>query len=171
MKPPTPDDEHRRIREAAFRLLAVRARSAQELSRRLVRKGFAAELSNKVIGDLQADGYQSDEAFARQYAQEKRAQDWAPARVGRELRARGIAASLADRVVRELYAGDDLAEAVLPRALKRWRSTAGLPTETRRRRLTGYLQRRGYDWPTIKAVMSAAERGDELGDREGTGLA
>ena len=160
MKPPAPDDESRPIREAAFRLLAVRARSAQELRQRLARKGFVAELSEPVIAGLQADGYQSDEAFARQYAHEKRTQGWAPVRVGRELRARGIAASLADRVVGELYAGDDLVESVLPRALKRWQGTAGLPKQTRRRRLTGYLQRRGYNWETIRAVLQSAEQAE-----------
>ena len=169
MKPPAPDDESRSIREAAFRLLAVRARTAEELRRRLAGKGFAADLAETVIADLQADGYQSDEDFARQYAQEKRTRaGWAPARVRRELRAKGVQAELAAEVVANLFAGEDLAAGILPRVLRRWQSSQGLPLETRRRRLSGYLQRRGYDWPTIKAVLTAAARADEHGVQEGS---
>lgn len=141
-------------REAAFRLLAVRARSAGELRQRLRQKRFSPELVDQVIVELQAKGYQSDEDFARQYAREKWASSgWGPARVRQELRAKGIAPELADQVLNETYADADLVEAVLPFAQKRWQSTEGLPPETRRRRLTGFLQRRGYDWDTINRVL------------------
>ncbi len=148
------DDEGQRAREAAFRLLAVRARSASELRQRLRQKRFAPELLDRVIADLQAKGYQSDEEFARLYAREKwNNSGWGPARVRRELRAKGIAPELADQVVDETYAAADLVEAVLPFAQKRWRSTEGLPLETRRRRVVSFLQRRGYDWGTIQQVL------------------
>lgn len=32
--------------------------------------------------------------------------------------------------------------------------TAGLPIEARRRRLVGWLQRRGHDWETITRVLA-----------------
>jgi regulatory protein len=148
------DDNDQRAREAAFRLLAVRARSASELRQRLRQKRFAPELVDNVIADLQAKGYQSDEEFARLYAREKwNNSGWGPARVRRELRAKGIAPELTDQVVDETYADADLADAILSLAQKRWRSTEGLPLEARRRRLTGFLQRRGYGWETIRQVM------------------
>lgn len=148
------DDEGQRAREAAFRLLAVRARSARELQQRLRQKRFPPKIINQVIDDLQAKGYQSDEDFARQYAREKWSNSgWGPARVRRELRAKGIAPELTDQVVGETYADVDLAEAVLLLAQKRWLSTEGLPTETRRRRLVSFLQRRGYHWETINRVL------------------
>ena len=157
--PSSSEAERRRIREAAIRLLAVRARSAKELDRRLNRKGFPAEQVERVVADLQAKGYQSDESFAKQYAEEKRTRSgWAPARVRRELRARGITAGLIDKVVTETYQEHDLAAEVLPKALRRWRSSKGLSLEARRRRLTGYLQRRGYDWETIRSVLKSTEQ-------------
>ncbi len=161
MEPTSPEDDRRRIREAAIRLLAVRARSAEELRRRLILKRFPAEQVERVVADLQAKGYQSDEAFARQYAEEKRTlSGWAPARLKRELRARGIAAGLIDKIVTETYQELDLAAEVLPRALSRWRSSKELSLEKRRRRLTGYLQRRGYDWETIRSVLKSAEQAE-----------
>ena len=148
------DDESQRAREAAFRLLAVRARSARELQQRLRQKRFPPKIIDRVIADLQAKGYQSDDEFARLYAREKwNNSGWGPARVRRELRAKGIAPELTDQVVGETYTDVDLAEAVLPFAQKRWRSTEGLPTDTRRRRLVSFLQRRGYHWETINRVL------------------
>ncbi len=153
------DDEGQRAREAAFRLLAVRARSASELRQRLRQKRFEPELIDRVIAYLQDKGYQSDEEFARLYAREKwNNSGWGPARVSRELRAKGIAPELTDQVADETYADADLVEAILPFAQKRWRSTEGLPAETRRRRLVGFLQRRGYDWETINRVLDRVRK-------------
>ncbi len=148
------EEEVQRAREAAFRLLAVRARSAGELRSRLRRKDFAGEIVEEVIADLQSKGYQSDEEFARQYAREKwEGSGWGPRRMHRALAEKGIAAALREQVVEETYGDADLVAAIIPMARKRWRSTQGLPEETRRRRLTGFLQRRGYDWGTIRQVM------------------
>ena len=158
-QPPVSDDEGQRAREAAFRLLAVRARSARELQQRLRQKRFPPKIIDQVIDDLQSKGYQSDEEFARLYAREKwNNSGWGPARVRRELRAKGIAPELTDQVVGETYADVNLAEAILPFAQKRWRSTEGLPTETRRRRLVSFLQRRGYHWDTISRVLERVEK-------------
>ena len=153
------DDEGQRAREAAFRLLAVRARSARELQQRLRQKRFPQKIIDQVIDDFQAKGYQSDEEFARLYAREKwNNSGWGPARVRRELRAKGIAPELTDQVVDETYADADLIEALLPLAQKRWLSTEGLPTETRRRRLVSFLQRRGYHWDAINRVLDRVEK-------------
>jgi len=154
------DDPRQKVRDAAFRLLAVRARSAGELRQRLRQKGFGADLIEATIADFQAKGYQSDAEFARLFANEKWSNaGWGPARVRRELAAKGIAPGLIEQVVGETYGDVDLAAAILPLARKRWRSTEGLPLDKRRQRLAGFLQRRGYDWGTIRQVMEQVENG------------
>ena len=154
-----PDPAHyQKAREAAFRLLAYRARSAQELSQRLRQKGFHPSIIDQVLTDLQAGGYQSDLEFARQYVSEKwSASGWGPSRIGQGLRQKGIEAELARQVLDELFRDRDLVGGLLPLARKRWRLTSDLPLEVRRRRLIGYLQRRGYDWETIGQVIGSME--------------
>ncbi len=147
-------DQRQKVREAAFRLLAVRARSARELRQRLRQKSFSPDLIDETLLDFQAKGYQSDAQFARLFAGEKWTNSgWGPSRVRRELGAKGIARDLIDQVVGETYGEVDLVAGILPLARKRWRSTAGLPHDKRRNRLTGFLQRRGYDWETIGRVL------------------
>ena len=154
-----PDHTQRqKVRDAAFRLLAVRARSARELRQRLRQKSFPPDLIDETLLDFQAKGYQSDTQFARLFASAKWTNSgWGPSRVRRELGARGIAPELIELVVGETYGEVDLVAGVLPLARKRWRSTAGLPQDKRRNRLTGFLQRRGYDWETIGRVLEQLE--------------
>ena len=151
-------DPRQRVRDAAFRLLAVRARSARELRQRLRQKSFPPDLIDETLLDFQAKGYQSDEQFARLFTTSKWSNSgWGPSRVRRELGAKGIAPDLIELVVGETYGEVDLVAGVLPLARKRWRSTAGLPQDKRRNRLTGFLQRRGYDWETIGRVLEQLE--------------
>ena len=154
-----PDHTQRqKVRDAAFLLLAVRARSARELVQRLIQKSFSPDLIDETLLDFQAKGYQSDEQFARLFADAKWSHSgWGPSRVRRELGARGIAPDLIDLVVGETYGEVDLVAGILPLARKRWRSTANLPMVKRRNRLTGFLQRRGYDWETIGRVLEQLE--------------
>ena len=159
---PVAGDDRQRVRDAAFRLLAVRARSAKELRDRLKQKSFSPGLIDETLADFQAKGYQSDEEFARLFANEKWTRSgWGPSRVRRELGARGIAPELIDRVVGVTFGEVDLIAGIMPLAQKRWRSTAGLPLDKRRNRLTGFLQRRGYDWGTISQVLSKIIAGPE----------
>jgi len=67
----TSGDERTKVREAALRLLAVRARSAGELSDHLRRKGFREESTAAVIASLSEVGLVDDEAFAIAWVDEK----------------------------------------------------------------------------------------------------
>jgi SOS response regulatory protein OraA/RecX len=149
------EKEVQRIREAAFRLLAIRAHSAGELKTRLTQKKFPAEQIELVIADLQEKGYQSDEEFARLFTREKwTSSGWGPGRVRQALAQKGVAPPVCDQILEEVYGDVDLIEGLLPLARKRWRTTDGLDNNTRRRRLAGFLQRRGYNWDTIQRVIT-----------------
>lgn len=157
---PEAEKEVQRIREAAFRLLAIRARSARELKTRLSQKKFPTEQIDLVIADLQAKGYQSDEEFARLFTREKwTSSGWGPGRARQALGQKGVAPHICDQILDEIYGEIDLIEGLLPLAKKRWRATEGLDNDTRKRRMTGFLQRRGYNWDTIQRVIMKVSEG------------
>ncbi|MFC1480699.1 regulatory protein RecX [Candidatus Neomarinimicrobiota bacterium] len=148
-------DARQRVRDAAFRLLGVRARSASELRERLQQKKLPDELIEETLTDFQQKGYQSDEEFARLFAREKFVNAvWGPKRVAQELRSKGIDADLAAQVLSEYNNQGTLLERIFPIAEKRWASTAKLPYQKRRQRLTGFLQRRGYDWQIVEQIFN-----------------
>lgn len=158
--------DRQKARDAAFRLLAVRPRSRKELDTRLRRKGFPRELIDDTLNDFAQQGYQSDEEFARLYAQEKwRRRGWGPNRLKMELAARGIAPDLIEHTIADTVGDADLVSALLPLARKRWLASAGLPDAKRKQRLIGFLQRRGHGWDVIGPILSElarSARNDEL---------
>src|SRR3989442_3076700 len=98
---------------AAFELLAMKAWSARELSRRLRRRGASAEIARGVVDELQTRGYVDDEAFARFWA-ETRAR-------GRQVGSRRLRQELSQKGIPRAVAGLSVAAALVSGAqAQRW---------------------------------------------------
>ena len=128
---------------AAARLLAARARTREDLRRRLAPR-FPPAAVQQALDHLQAIGAIDDEAFARRWL-ELHAQDRALSRqalISGLVRA-GIPAPHAKRLVAALAPADEAAGAlaVAEAAATRYRR---LPPDVAARRLWSYLARRGF---------------------------
>lgn len=194
--------------DKALDLLAVRARSAGELRRRLARPrpatrrpprgsaphgsaphGSAPRGSTRsgkapasppeavpphdlewVIERLTAQGYLDDAQFARQFARarivgggvsRRRLQDELYRRgVGREIAAEAIDHTLDDAQLDEY-------QAARAAARKRVRSLGALEPQVLRRRLYGFLARRGYEPDVVHRVMREVLAGGEEPEETG----
>ncbi len=139
---------------SGLRSLERRAHARQELQRKLERKGHTPEAVAAAIGRLERLGLLDDEAFALQYATTRSARGRGPVRLRHDLRSLGIADDTIARSVAAIPADEDdpLAQ---PRALaiKRAGQLGGLPRETRRRRLSAYLARRGFSGSDARKVI------------------
>lgn len=163
-------------RDAAFRLLSSRARTEQEIRRRLRKKGFAGEVVEEVVAWLLERDFLDDEGFCRTYVEERiRRRPRGRFALVQELRKRGVDRGLAERAVEEAMERVGVDEAELARAAARgWLEkqsredrrnlAAGEPADavkTLRRRLYGYLERRGFSRSlsrrTLEAVVSALD--------------
>ena len=148
------EDERARATEAAWALLAYRARTRSELRQRLLRKGYGVEAVDAVLERLTALGYLDDAAFARALVS---ARQRGPSARGSfalraELRRRGVQGAIAEDSV---ALADDSA-AVQTAAAKRARALSGLPYPDFRRRLFAFLQRRGFDRELAQSAVVAA---------------
>ena len=141
--------------DRALNLLAFRARSSRELSRRLKEKGASAECIEQVITKLRDAGLVDDADFARQVARSKVSGGASKRRVQQELFKRGVERDVADEAVTEVLADENVdMVAVAERvARKRLPSLASADPQSRRRRLYAFLARRGHDSETIRTVM------------------
>ena len=141
--------------DRALNLLAFRARSSRELSRRLKEKGAPAECIEQVITKLRDAGLVDDADFARQVARSKVSGGASKRRVQQELFKRGVERDVADEAVSEVLADENVdMVAVAERvARKRLPSLASADPQSRRRRLYAFLARRGHDSETIRTVM------------------
>jgi len=145
--------------DRALNMLALRARSSSELARSLVRKGEEKAHVDWAIARLLEQGLLDDAAFARALTRSrvvggKRSRR----RVEQELARKGVARSVAGEAISDVFEEEavDQRAIVEEAARKKLRSLAGLEPAVQRRRLYGFLARRGYDLDDIRAAIEAA---------------
>jgi len=144
--------------DRALNMLSFRARSVTELRNGLLRKGEPADQIEAAINRLIELRLLDDAAFARQFVRMKILGPGASRiRIAQELRRKGVAGELADRALEELKEeeGVDAAATIHRVAEKKWKSLSKLDGFTRRRRLYGFLARRGFNPDEIRAAMNA----------------
>jgi len=180
-----PNDRHHllnadadvRVRDAALNFLSFRARTRSELRRKLRDKGFRPARIDPCLDLLEEKGFLDDAAVAAAFVRDRlNHRPRGPARLSTELRAKGVngdlAKSVVDQVMEEQEVSElDLALQVAEGWLKRQgpavRTALGGPSrdpgrEKARRRLYGYLTRRGFRGDALRAGM---ERAGELAGR------
>jgi regulatory protein len=143
--------------DRALNVLAFRARSTTELSRALVRKGSDPMHVADAITRLVEQGLVDDAAFARAFARAKVVgSSHSKRRVQQELQRKGVARDVASEAIGEVFEGEAIDElALIEKAARRKLSTlSALEPAVRRRRLYGFLMRRGFDTGDIQRVMS-----------------
>jgi regulatory protein len=149
---------------AAVRLLAARPQSVQEIIRRLRQKKLPPRAVTEAVGRLEAKGLLDDEEFARSFARARAERGYGPARIRADLAARGVDRRVAEVAAAEVGAGNEAERVARLEALARKRAAqlAGLEPEVRKRRLTGYLLRRGYAGGQVLQVVDRLARDRSL---------
>ena len=138
----------RRAKEKALWLISYRSHSKKEL-RDKIRRTCDAEAADKAVERMEELGLVNDEDFARRYAEQllygkrlsKRAAFY-------ELRRKGIDQATAEEALAELDV--DVHEQIRALIEKKYRN---INDEKIRRRAVAALQRLGYGWEDIKAVL------------------
>ncbi len=146
----------RRAREKALYLLEHRSHSKRELTEKIARTAASREAAQAAADRLEEIGLIDDKAFAESYARElflrKR---FGALRVRQELSRKGIDRELIDQVMApylEEDTGEENIALVLAKRYPLWRED-----EKVRRRAVAALQRLGYSYGQIRAVMGQPE--------------
>lgn len=148
------EKELARAKEAAYRCLTYRPRSRAEVEAKLREKGFDEAAIQSTLSGLVRLGYIDDEKFARLWAESRvRLRAFGRRRIDRELREKGIDPSIVREALDGVFTIDqeiDIAEKAAARKVKGMQC---LDRETRRRRLAGFLERRGFPYDVIRNVV------------------
>jgi regulatory protein len=150
--------------DRALNMLAVRARSSSELARALVRKGEDRSCADWAVARLIEQGLLDDAAFARSFARAKVVGGkQSRRRVQQELARKGVSRALSNDAIDTVFEEEavDQRGIVEEAARKKLRSLTGLDPVVQRRRLYGFLARRGYEIDDIRSVLDAI--GSSLG--------
>ena len=155
--------------DRALDMLEARSRAVTELRRLLIKKGEPPDDVDAAIERLRAAGVLDDANFARQLTRSKAVGGGhSRRRIQQELAKRGVARDVSDDAIEEVFEdeGVDESETIERAARKKLRTLAGLDTATRKRRLYGFLARRGYNSDAIARVLRLVlERNDDESDQ------
>jgi regulatory protein len=147
-----------RARNAAYRLLTYRPRSQAELEAKLRDKGFDDAIVQQVIDGLVRLGYVNDRKFAEQWAASRsRLRSFGRHRIELELRNKGVDRDVITEALACVFLDDLELETAKQAALKKLASMKAVDRETRRRRLAGFLGRKGFSFEIIRAVLNTVE--------------
>lgn len=144
-----------KARESALRMLARRDHSAAELQRKLVQKGFSPQAAEISIAYLLEKGYLDDRRFAGRWASAalESGRCYGP-RLRAELRQRGVDSETVSEVITGLTADNDELHTLQLLVKRKFASFNPHETDDReKRRLFGFLQRRGFSHGAIMALF------------------
>lgn len=140
--------------DSAMKFLEMRLHSRSELSRKLIRKEYPPALVEDVLNDLVRLGYVDDARFAKTKAMSAaQHKHHGKRRAQLELMKAGVDKATASRAVEDVYEATDSLAIARELAKKKAPSLKRLEPHVARRRLTGLLLRRGFEFDTIKPVI------------------
>jgi regulatory protein len=154
-------DPAARARQVCYRLLTLAPRTRTQLAEAMAKRDIPQDVIQDVLDRFAGAGLIDDAAFARAWVDSRHHSRGLAARALRtELKQRGVG----DDEIREaLHSLDPDEEAAMARNLvqRKLASTAGLPAQTRVRRLAGMLTRKGYPsalaFRVIREAMEAED--------------
>ena len=140
----------------ALNLLSARPYSVKALHRKLIQKEYPAADADDAIRRLVDAGLLDDAKFAEQYARSKILSTGASKRrLQQDLYRKGIKPDMATNAITQVIDDEEIdTAAVVERvARKKLAQLGDLEPLVLRRRLFGFLARRGYDVDEIKRVV------------------
>lgn len=143
------EDEDEVVREKALDLLKLRPLAEKELRKKLLAKGFESERIERVIGQFKESELIDDQKFSALWVENRRAFHPRSQRmIAYELRQKGIA----EEIILDSLQNVEDDQTAFDLAFRYSKRLANLDWQTFRKRLGGYLARKGYDFETIDWV-------------------
>jgi len=146
------EDEREVTYQKALHFLSYRPRSSAEVHKNLIKRGVPEPLAQETVERLQRSGLVNDEEFARTWVENRNTfRPRSRALLKQELRRKGLSDETVQSALAEQTDEDSLAREA---ARKYVRRLAGLEWPEFRRKLGGFLARRGFSYTTLAPVVS-----------------
>lgn len=139
-------------KEVALRFLSFRRRTEKEVKEKLQKKGFDEQTIKRTIEKLKEYDLINDLEFATAWVKERLAyKPRGKKLLQQELWKKGIKKEIIDKVIQELcHYEDKSALELLEKIKKRYKN---LEPQVAKRRMYGFLLRRGFSYETINQAM------------------
>jgi len=144
--------------------LQYRARSRKQLCDYLARKGFGEEAIEAAADKLEGYHFLDDADYAARYIRDKKSgKPMGRRRMAQELKGKGISEEIAQTVL-EAYPEEEEQEQAFRLGKTCAQRYRDLPAEEFRVKVGRTLQRRGFDWDTVRHVLRRLQEEEEWQD-------
>ncbi|MEK6742516.1 MAG: regulatory protein RecX [Nitrospirota bacterium] len=144
----------KRAKNTAYRYLTIRPRSRKELEDKLQDREFPDPIITAVLEHVTRLGYLDDAKFAAQWAAARvRSRGFGRRRLEQELRIKGIGRDIIKDTLTTLFEEAPEAETARKEAEKKLKTLTRFEPEVRRRRLAGFLERKGFSSEIIRTIL------------------
>jgi regulatory protein len=148
------DKQLKRAKNTAYRYLTIRPRSRKELANKLQDKEFSDDIITAVLEHVTRLGYLDDVKFAAQWAASRvRSRGFGRRRLEQELRIKGISSDIIKATLNTLFEEAPETETARKEAEKKLKTLTRFEHEVRRRRLAGFLERKGFSSDIIRTIL------------------
>jgi regulatory protein len=137
-------DELKKAKNYAFLLLKFRPRSEKEIYQRLKNKKFNEEIIKNTVAFLKDKEFIDDNYFAKAWIQSRIKRPLGLGKLRAELKVKGVDKEIIDSQIQEIkkdYAEEDIVKAIAKAKISKLKGVEPLKAK---RRILGYLLRRGF---------------------------
>nr|WP_300003202.1 RecX family transcriptional regulator [Tissierella sp.] len=146
------EEEAKKAINAALNFLSYRQRSEQEIKNKLKEKEYEENYIKRAIDFCKEQGYIDDEAFAISFIRDKKnLNNLGQYRIKRELMLKGIDEAIIENVLFEDL--DEEYERAFKIAEKKYSSYRDEDKNKIYRKLSGFLQRKGYSFQIVSKIL------------------
>jgi len=153
-KNPALANSFEKARDYAFFLLKFRLRSENEIYSRLKKKKFDDEVIAKTLSFLKEKKFIDDRLFAERWAEYRIKKPFGLRRIKEELKLKGIAKNIIEDQLSEIKQDYSEEEIVAKIAEEKFPKMEGLDAQKAKKRLCGYLVRRGFSPEIVWDVIN-----------------
>ena len=153
-------------RVVAFRFLGYAARSKAEIERRLEKSGFPPEIIASVVEECVTRGWVNDTEFAQRWIEDRAdRKQYGRSRLAAELQRKGVDRETMKTALSTIAVEDEVERALAAARTKyhpeRLANADNATLQAEKRKLSGFLQRRGFGWSTISQVLAKLTASEE----------
>lgn len=154
------NDNYQKLRDYALKLLSIRPRSKEETRGKLlwfsIKKGISPKLAEKLIEELASQNFINDEEFAAWWVEQRHSfRPKGKTAIKLELLKKAVDKEVIVRVLerkKEEISELELAQEVVRKKISLYKNET---PEVKKRKVTGLLLRRGFDWETVSKVIDS----------------
>ena len=145
-------ETRRRALDDAYRFLSFRARSEKEITDKLARKGYEAEVIATVMARLRENGFVDDTEFAAQWTRHRQTTKGRRV-IAQELRMKGVDKETVAETLAEAVTDEEESATALKLAIRRVGTNPSDKSREAQAKLAAFLQRRGFGWDTVRHIL------------------